>query len=373
MNRFDIFRFLCLCLIINKETNDNVQQIQENISNPHMNWQQLLEIANEQFVLPSLYLSLSRCQLFDQLNADIRDRLFISYKINSERNRRLKKQAIEIIRALNSINVEPVLLKGVATLFTDIYDDPGLRMMLDLDFLVPENRLLDCVHVLKTAGYRPVDDGHYSEFDHHFPALICDGCVAPVELHKNIVIPDYNHFFPNGKILCNTEHLLYESLRAKIPNPHLFALHNIIHNQLSDWGHMFGQIKLYQLYDLVMLRNISENRINWRLLCDDFDRYGYGKALRSYLILSEKLFDQARPAKIKFPVFSNFVWHRYKAQMEKKWLMAASYFIFYYGLTFRYRFSDPARRKALAHELLKPATFIRHFNHLKNTIKKAFW
>jgi hypothetical protein len=304
---------------------------------------------------------------------DVKNQRLISYQVNVERNRRLKTQTTDLVRILNSIEVEPTLLKGAATLFNNIYEDSGVRMMLDLDIPVPEDRLLDCVKALDQQGYHPIENKRFNPYEHHFPALVCDGCVASVELHKKIVTKAYCHLIPDTMRIAESNPLNHNNLTMKIPSPHLFAMHNIIHNQLSDWGYRRGTIKLSQLFDFFNLRNSVDDNIDWPLIDKIFNASGYGNAHSAYLILAERLFGQVKPETIQYPLRSHLFWFHFKSQIKYKWLMAVNYVFFYYASSFHYLLSHASRRKLFMNKLLRPDTFKKHFTHLKQSIRKAFW
>ena len=56
----------------------------------------------------------------------------------------------EVKDALNAIGIEPVLLKGAAHLVGGVYPAPSLRVVGDLDVLVPEERVKTAAETLHT-------------------------------------------------------------------------------------------------------------------------------------------------------------------------------------------------------------------------------
>ena len=59
---------------------------------------------------------------------------------NRKRNNQLLDSLARVVGALNAIDIEPVLLKGAAHLVERIYPVMGLRVVGDLDVLIPEGR-----------------------------------------------------------------------------------------------------------------------------------------------------------------------------------------------------------------------------------------
>ena len=100
-------------------------------------WAPVLEIANHHLLTPALWSALGKSGHAAALPADAGDYLATLHRLNGDRNRALGRQAIELIGALNAQGITPALLKGGLALFDGPYANPAVRMMRDLDILVP--------------------------------------------------------------------------------------------------------------------------------------------------------------------------------------------------------------------------------------------
>ena len=100
-------------------------------------WVPVLEIANDHLLTPALWGALGKSGHAAALPADAGEYLATLHRLNGDRNRALGRQAIELIGALNEQGITPALLKGGLALFDGPYADPAVRMMRDLDILVP--------------------------------------------------------------------------------------------------------------------------------------------------------------------------------------------------------------------------------------------
>jgi len=93
--------------------------------------------------------------LFDDLDPglDIKKSVSLQYLHNRSRNELIKRQAVEISRVFNDNDIEVLLLKGSALLFTLYKNDPGARMMSDLDILVHKKNIQKAENILKDMGW----------------------------------------------------------------------------------------------------------------------------------------------------------------------------------------------------------------------------
>jgi hypothetical protein len=104
----------------------------------------------------AFYLNLRRAAAEGRLSGESREALRAAYfrtcLVTSARLERL----VPVERALASAGIAHVRLKGAA-LVGDIYDDPGLRPMCDVDLLVGNADVRRAAEALGALGYRPAD------------------------------------------------------------------------------------------------------------------------------------------------------------------------------------------------------------------------
>ncbi|MGE3959606.1 MAG: nucleotidyltransferase family protein [Vicinamibacterales bacterium] len=84
----------------------------------------------------------------------LHDALQSAVDVNRLRNAVLRKSAIEATRALTRAGIRTMWLKGI-WLAHAMYEHPGLRMMSDIDLLVPEGSRREAAAALRTLGYEP--------------------------------------------------------------------------------------------------------------------------------------------------------------------------------------------------------------------------
>jgi hypothetical protein len=130
-------------------------------------WKLLIEMSSFDFVTPSL----AGC-LHGQpgVPREIRDYLDAVLTLNGQRNELLLEALSRIVAALNAIDIEPVLLKGCARLVEGDYPQSNMRILGDLDVLVPMNRATDAYAALMANGFGEIEDD-WAPDHHHLPML----------------------------------------------------------------------------------------------------------------------------------------------------------------------------------------------------------
>jgi hypothetical protein len=99
-----------------------------------------------------LYKNLQRARLLGGIGQRLRERLQGWYRETLIANLRMIHDLKGILVQLNRKGIQVVLLQGLA-LLQDIYRDPGLRPMRDIDLWVPEDRFPSFQEVLLDMGY----------------------------------------------------------------------------------------------------------------------------------------------------------------------------------------------------------------------------
>jgi len=106
-------------------------------------------------LFPQLYRNLKRHGIDDPLL----DRFKEAFSRTYFENHMLFERATAVLRAMEESGIPTLVLKGVA-MATAYYRDLGLRPMLDFDILVPTDRTLEAMSVLKRLGWHGTYDRH---------------------------------------------------------------------------------------------------------------------------------------------------------------------------------------------------------------------
>ena len=93
-----------------------------------------------------------------------------------------------MVSTLNAVGIEPVLLKGAAHLADGIYPDPGVRIVGDVDLLVPAGSAPDALPSLLRSGFVAAAPTPLVSLPmHHLPRLCDRDTGVAVELHTEVV------------------------------------------------------------------------------------------------------------------------------------------------------------------------------------------
>jgi len=268
------------------------------LGGPAVDWPPILHLANQELVAPALCSRLKRQRRLDALPAEIADYLALLHRLNGERNDALRRQALELVVALNRFEIRPVLLKGAAALFADAYGDPAARMIGDLDILVPRLRLRASLAVLADLGYRLAD--RYPDGHHAYGEFVRDGDAGALDLHIEPI--DASYLLPADEMWRHAESRTEQGAAFFVPSPTDRVLHNILHAQIHHRADYYrGNIRLRQLHDGATLAASMAPAIDWALIEARFGAHRLDAALQSYLWAANDLFGlpwplAARPA-----------------------------------------------------------------------------
>ena len=111
-------------------------------------------------------------------------------ELNRERNLAIIEQAKELNSFLKSHSIQPVFIKGTASIVQGLYHDVAERMVGDIDFIVPIEQYQASYDLLKTQGYIRVNKTKYDRPNYnykHQPRLCHSSKIAAVEVHKELL------------------------------------------------------------------------------------------------------------------------------------------------------------------------------------------
>ncbi len=152
-------------------------------------WEEIASLASRHLITPALDSALKTSGLAAELPADFVDYLAAVHDLNADRNKLIRDELARIVSILNSIGIEPVLLKGVANLVDGLYPSEGDRALADIDLLMPEEKLRPAFAALLGAGYQTVypptmRKQFLGKLDHHSAPVWRPEVGIPVELHR---------------------------------------------------------------------------------------------------------------------------------------------------------------------------------------------
>jgi hypothetical protein len=253
---------------------------------PPTDWLRTIEAANNQLLTPALWSALRRSGQAALLPSDAREYLATMHRLNGERNRALRAQAIQVIGALNEVGVTPALLKGGLALFEGPYADPADRMMRDLDILVPQQSRPAAIAVLERLGYGVVKQ--YEAGHHAFGDFARTGDPGCVDLHTELVDPSY--VLPAAEVQARARRKEVDGAWYLSPCGTDRVMHNVLHAQIHYLGSFYrGEMQLQQIYELAALARHFGPAVDWCFVQERMRAHRLTTALQSYLLGARRL------------------------------------------------------------------------------------
>ena len=195
---------------------------------PGLPWPHLFETAKTHCAMPTL----SWCLRGDPaVPAELRGYVDAVLRLNGKRNERLRDSLEYIARAMNGIDIEPILLKGAAYLVEGLYPAPAARLMGDLDILIPKERASDAVAAMERIGYYV--DQVLAETHHHLPLMRHRETNLVIELHTRLRHQLDDPILPTPWVHERSQPVTFRGVRARIPDPTMMVGHNVVHDQLN--------------------------------------------------------------------------------------------------------------------------------------------
>lgn len=196
-----------------------------------------------------------------------------------KRNQLHKEQAIELVKFLNDREIEPLLIKGSAELFSSVDNPQGQRWMMDLDIVIPEDQVKPIwTELVDDLGYKPLYEDIIFDWKdpvwHHGPILISPSGVS-IELHRSIT--SYNNLFfksVNSDHIEPVKELFEQGLKAHQLDPTNKLILSISHDLIS---HEHFKNKIWDIrysYNMYLLCKSYGEKIDWQTIDLIFDKYG---------------------------------------------------------------------------------------------------
>lgn len=288
--------FELLCAVLEPSDGDDVRRglagAAETLS---FRWTEFADLATNQLIAPAVAHCLDQSGLREQLPDAVSRYFGAVYRLNRIRNTQIDVEATAIAAALNDIGIVPVFFKGGGAMLAGLYDDPAIRVMSDLDILVPAARSGDCVSRLLASGYG-ADGAPRHPRDQSYAVLYPTSGAAPVDLHRDVIAHPYQGLLPLQDVLAHAISHRREGVTFAVPSPTHQVIVNAAHAQLHhNHDHIYGRLALRSLLDMSLICRRWRDVIDWREVEDRFDRIGARTALDFHRIAASELFGPLRP------------------------------------------------------------------------------
>jgi hypothetical protein len=136
---------------------------------PDAAWREFLRAADRHGVTPLIADRWQAIGLVDQAPAAVRDRLLAAYRANDARNACVRREVVEYWQLLTQAAVPGIVLKGWP-LARMLYESPALRLITDLDVLIPHDKAAAGLRALEAAGLERLPVNREAWVQKHLPA-----------------------------------------------------------------------------------------------------------------------------------------------------------------------------------------------------------
>jgi hypothetical protein len=282
-----------LCHIISPLTDtQDIARLKNQMTRSEVSWERVIYLANTHLIISALWVGLCEKKLDSELENEVRNYLQELHTLNLRRNRGLKRQAIEAIEVLNKRGIVPMLIKGAVQLFQPVHRDFGVRIMVDLDILVPKGRIAEAIKALIQIGYQAHKDSNVDwEVHHHVAPLGRAGEYGSIELHRKALgnkIAD--QVLSTADIWATAEDCVTNGIRFKVPNATHAVLLGILHSQVTHGYHQRLVLDYKAMHDMVAMTGCRNKDVDWDQIRNRFTKHGLDSILRTQMWTAYRLF-----------------------------------------------------------------------------------
>lgn len=385
MTRYQAFRFLTRCLALRPCDTGEVDRLKVEIVSGLVDWGKVVDLASHHYMIVALAVAFREPQLTAVLAEDVLEYFEEIHDLSAVRNQRICEQVIEIARALNSIGVEPVLLKGAANLIAGLYSDPASRFMRDIDVLVTEAQVGECFQKLLQEGYVPMDGyeasdgiGQVPHPARHATPLRKKGRVAFVELHRRFAERPGESETASEEIRRNSKPIIMEGAKFHIPCATDRATLAIAHSYLHHEVYRLGAVSFFRdFHDLLLLNRASAPTLDWAEIIHRFQSQGHEPLLRRCVTMTGRVFGEPNPASTGLLPAGPSDWHRFLFQVSYPGTSGVCLFlvqeVFRTGGLLKNAVSATETGRQTRRKLLTPSFYRRHLLRAWNPVKKSLW
>jgi hypothetical protein len=228
----------------------------------------LIDTAIKEGLASLLYRNLKKAGLLEAFSQQQRERLQSFYYQAVHFNLKLIHDLREVLHLLNQENIRVVLLQGM-DLLQQVYDDIGLRPMIDIDLWVLQRDYPNFINILSSQGYQrdPVYPNTFRKgstiFDLHTHILWADR----IEARRFLLNKSEEHIYQNTRLID------FEGQEALCLSPYdqvlYLSLHLLKHYMnrliwlvdikilLADWGQSDWEVLMNRAKELGQEKSLS--------------------------------------------------------------------------------------------------------------------
>lgn len=261
----------------------------------NLDWDYILETSIAHGVAPLLYWGLGQLKQSTDCDPKIpvsaEAELAKLFRGNQSRNQRLFRVIDDIVGTFESAGVPALGLKDVQ-LAKEVYPDPGLRPMGDIDILIHRDNYETATNCLRDLGFTPLPsaDIPYTlkyAWGQHFRRASDE---IWIDLQWNVVQREWdvyhegNFDFELERLWRGAKSMQLGTHTILVPNPEDMLFHLCLHLE----GHCYSELILF--CDIIELIRHYEHQLDWAYLIRIAKEYAAESSIYYVLLLTKHLF-----------------------------------------------------------------------------------
>jgi hypothetical protein len=352
----------------------------------NVDWKILFQLADGFRVLPALYVALERREILGSLDKEVYDFLEGVYELNLQHNQLLKREALFVIRLLNSIGIQPILLKGMAGLLSNLYEDEAERIIGDIDILVNLSELPVVLEEMLDHGYicelEICDQVFNSNFHKHELTLMTESWSVKIDLHvRPMGASGSKAFISTDDASDRAEVVNLDGAHFLLPSPMFRLMHNFYHAQYLDRSYLESNINLRQLIDWVKLWRCYGSMIDISSMEKKLRIHHQASSFRLYVLNAERYLGMPIPTGVKTGWFEEVLFYRQNLNLQNHWFCSINRITIYflYGVQMlvvperlRLKYGDLPLRRLIALRIAGLLDFRWYWRRLEDA-RKMLW
>ena len=279
-----------LLIIINPDVSSTKEKAISSILAGSVDWKYLLKLAEFHGVAPLISRNLTTNGLASQIPQFCLEHLNRIYYGTLYRNVIISNELAKVLSVFSQNGISSIVLKGTI-LAEQLYGNPGLRTITDMDILIKPEELSRAGSLLTEIGYKPlpVQQGwnhpfHETYFKQMKPPLF-------VELHWNL---DNQKLvtIPQQELWNRARLLQIQGWTTKVLSPEDILLH--LSNNLTKQSNQV----LRSLCDITELLKKYYSILDWKYIIESANSWGIGTSVYYSLRRSKELLEAPAPLSV---------------------------------------------------------------------------
>jgi len=261
-------------------------------------WNLTVDLLIQHGSAPLMYSKLNKLSNSNCIAAELQSKLQQAYYKTLSRSMVLYQNFVEVLQALDKVNVHPIILKG-AHLSETLYGDIALRQFSDLDILIPDDSGEKCLKVLRSMGYKAREANalsnfvaNHSDFVHYSPM---EKGEITVELHIKLHTRSNHYQLSIPDIWLRATYNIINKQKVKVLCTEDLLMHLCVH---ADKHFKVGHIQLKSFNDIINILEQLKSGFDWQkfeILCK---QYKCENVVFKYFVLLAKYYQAYLPEEL---------------------------------------------------------------------------